>query len=106
MISAQQDVFRLDVAVDNAVLVSIGQRIGHFARDPEGIADWELVLPGEPAPQGLALDVRHAEPEQPAGIAGVVDAQYVWVLEASAEPDLAKEAIGSQCLRQFAGWRT
>ena len=25
----------------------------------------------------------------------------MWVLEASAEPDLAKEAIGSQCLRQF-----
>jgi hypothetical protein len=35
MAPAEQDVLRLDVAVDHPLAVGAGQRVGHLPRDPE-----------------------------------------------------------------------
>jgi hypothetical protein len=43
--AVEQDVLRFDIAVDHAAFVRVGQRIGHFARDPHGVVHGELVLP-------------------------------------------------------------
>ena len=41
---AEQDVARLDVAVDDAVLVSVVERVCDFLRDRDGVFDSELLL--------------------------------------------------------------
>jgi hypothetical protein len=101
MISAEQDVLGLDVSVDDAVLVRVRQRVGDFGRDSECVGQRELLLALKPAPERLALDERHGEPELPAGIAGVVDRENVRVLQPGAEADLAQESVGPECLGQF-----
>ena len=55
----EQDVLRLDVAVHHAVPVGVVERRAHLAGDSEGVGDRELLLPGEPVAQRLALDERH-----------------------------------------------
>ena len=40
----QENVFRLDVAMNDVLPVRVIQRTGHFARDPDGIDDGELTL--------------------------------------------------------------
>ena len=59
----------------------------------------------EPFAKGLALDVRHGEPELAGGLARVVDRQDVGVLEPGGEPDLALEALGPE-RRGSSGCRT
>ena len=49
--AAQQDVLRLDVPMDDAVLVGVAQRIRHFARDANGFVDRQLTLARQPVAQ-------------------------------------------------------
>ena len=65
----EQDVLRLDVAVDDAVLVGVVQRAGRLAGDPERVLHRELPLPAEPVAEALALDEGHGEPELAGGLA-------------------------------------
>jgi hypothetical protein len=101
VIAAEQDVLRLDVTVDDPVTVRVGQRVGHFSGDPEGITHGQSLFSGHTAPEGLAIHERHGEPELPIGFPGIVDAEYVRVLQASAEADLAQEAIGAHGMSQL-----
>ena len=61
----------------------------------------KLPLARDSVAQGLALDVRHGEPEMPAGVARIEDGEDVRMLESCGELDLAKEALGSQARRQL-----
>ena len=56
----------------------------------------ELLLPVEPVPERLALDERHDVVEQTVGLARVVEAQDVGVLEVGGDSDLAQEAVGAE----------
>jgi hypothetical protein len=40
----QENVLRLDIAVDDAVLVGVLERIGGLGRDPDSVAQRELML--------------------------------------------------------------
>ena len=40
----EQDVLRLDVAVDHTVPVGVAQRVRHLARDAQGVVERELLL--------------------------------------------------------------
>ena len=94
--AAQQDVGRLDVAVDDAALVRIGQRLGDFARDLERVLDRQLGLALDPVPQGLAFHVRHDVVEQALGLARFVHRQDVRMGEPCGDLHFAEEAIGAE----------
>ena len=51
MPSVQQDVLRLDVAVDHIVCVRVLQRIPDLARDAQRVVDRQLLLTREPVAQ-------------------------------------------------------
>ena len=55
----QQDVLRLDVAVDHPVAVGVVERAGDLGRDPDGIVDRELLLAAQPVAQRFAFHERH-----------------------------------------------
>jgi hypothetical protein len=93
---AQQDVLRLDVAVDHAVLVGVLERVRGFPRNPHRLLDGKLPLSSETVAQGLALDKRHGQPELARVLPRVVHPQDVGVLEPGGEPDLALEAFGAE----------
>ena len=48
------------------------------------------------SPERLALDERHDVVEQALGLARVVEAEDVGVLEVGGDPDLAEEAVGAE----------
>ena len=64
MVLRQHHVVGLDVPVNHAVRVGVGQRIHHVAQNADGVRDGQFSLPSELRPQRLALDVRqHVEEE-------------------------------------------
>ena len=60
----QEDVLRLDVAMDHAVAVRVVECVSHFARDAHRFVHTELRLAVELRTQRLALDVRHHVKEE------------------------------------------
>ncbi len=84
------------------------ERQGHLPGDPNRLVYRQLVLPGEPLAEALALDVGHGEPDVPrsitprsAGLARVVHRDDVGMLEPGGELDLAEEPVGTQGRRQL-----
>ena len=65
MASRQQNVVRLDIAVHDAMLMRMGERVDHLAENPHRVVYRQLAVPGEPLPQRLPLDVRHDVVEEP-----------------------------------------
>ncbi len=93
----QEDVLRLDVAVNHAVLVRIVEGARDLPRDPERILERQLLDSAQPIAQALAFHVGHGEPEQPGGRpAGVMDGEDVRVLELGDELDFSAEALRSK----------
>ncbi len=78
------------------MLVSVLEPAGRFRRDADRGIHRELALAAEPVAQGLALDVRHGEPQPAPGLAGVEDREDVGMLEPGGEADLALEALGAE----------
>jgi len=97
----QQDVLRLDVPVDHPLAVGVVQRLRHLGRDPDGVADRQLLLAGEPVPERLARDEGHDVEDRALDLTGVEQRQDVRVLQVGGEPDLLKEALGSDHRRQL-----
>src|SRR5690606_28766815 len=56
---AEEDVGRLDVAVDDAALVGCGQRLGDLVEDGSRLAESQRALAGQVVLQGDAGDVLH-----------------------------------------------
>jgi hypothetical protein len=77
----QQDVLRLDIAVDHPVLVGILERAGHVGRDAHRVLHAELRLAVELRPQRLAVDERHHIIEETVGGAGIEEGQDVRMLQ-------------------------
>ena len=61
--TGEQNVLRLDVAVNHAVLVRVVQRNRGVVRDAERVSHRELFLPKQPVAETLAVHVRPGEPE-------------------------------------------
>ena len=60
----EQDVLRLDVAVDDAVPMGVVERARDLGGDPDGLADRQLLLAGHPVAERDALDERHHVEEE------------------------------------------
>jgi len=98
---AEEYVLRLDVAVNHPVAVGVFQGVCDFAGDPKGILQGKLFLPLQPASKRLAFDVRHGEPELPVDVSGVMDGEYVRVLQTGTETDLPEKPLRAQDHGQF-----
>ena len=101
LIVGQQDVRGLDVAVHDAVAMSVVERLGHFAGDPKRLVQAQLLLALQPLAQRLAGDERHDVIKEPAGLARVVQRQDVGVLQLGREPDLPQEPLDPDRARHF-----
>jgi len=99
----EQHVVGLDVAVHEAVVVGVGQRVGHLAEESHRLSGRQLAAPGEPGTQGLALDERHRVVQEVAGLAGGEQRDDVGMGEPGREADLLAEAIGADRVRQLGG---
>jgi hypothetical protein len=75
MAAGDEDVLGLDVAVHDALTVSVVQCVRHLASDPKSVLQRELPLAAQPITERLALDEGHDVVEQPLGRARVVKRQ-------------------------------
>ncbi len=91
-----QDVLGLDVAVYDALLVRVLERIGCFGREEHGIVDAEWSRAVEARAQRLAGDERHDVVQLPVEFPGVVQRQDPRMAEARRHGDLAQKALGSE----------
>ena len=92
----EQDVLRLDVAMDDALAVGVVERGGDLPREPERLVHRELPLAGQPGAQRFAGDVRHDVVEQAVGLARVDQSEDVRVLEVGGDLDLGQEALAAE----------
>src|SRR5262249_34931538 len=94
-VSARQEHVRgLDIAVYDALAVSISERVHQVAQNAHRLGHWQLALAGEPLPEGFALHEGDCVVEQVVQRAGGKQRNDVWVLEACGELHLAAEPIG------------
>jgi hypothetical protein len=90
----EQDVLGLHVEVGDAGPVGVLERLGDAADQLGGGLHVQPADPVQQVPQGLAADVLHHDPGQPAVLAGVVDGDDVGVGEAGGGERLAPELLG------------
>ncbi len=91
----QQNVRRLHVPVDHAVLVRVLERFGHVGGDLHRLVHWKLVLAVELPPQRLSLHVRHDVVEERVGVARVEQREDARVLQVGGGADLGQEALAA-----------
>ena len=100
----EQDVGRLDVAVDQPDLVErLAQRLGDRLGDLHGSPDGDGVSLAEVSLQRLPIDELHDDVEVPVGLAAVEDADDARRLEAGGQPGLAEEPVGDAGLLREVG---
>ena len=82
--------------MDDSLPVSVVERLGDLAGEPERVVQRQLALTLEPMTQRLALDVGHDVVKEPTGLTGVEQGQDVGMLQAGGELDLAQESFGAE----------
>ena len=87
----EEDVFRLDVAVDDAVAVRVVERVGDLGGDPQRVLDRELLLAIQPVAQRLAVDERHDVEHRAVHLSRVVQGEDVRMLQVGGGADLGEE---------------
>ena len=92
----QQDVFGLDVAVDDALGVGMLQRVGDFTRDAQRVGNRQLSLAFEALAERLAAHERHHVVQQGVGFTGIEQRQDVRMLQPRRGADLGEEAFATE----------
>jgi hypothetical protein len=87
----EQHVFRLDVAVDDALTMRVVQRGRDLAGDANRLVDRELPLSSEAIAERPALEIWHHAKEERARLARVEQRENVRVLEEGRRADLGQE---------------
>ena len=95
MASLQQDVFRLDVAVNHPPLKRILQRIGYFACNAQRVVDRQLFFTIQPVAQRFAFDKRHHIEHRAVHSAGVMQRENMRMLQGVGRLDLGQETLGA-----------
>ena len=103
MVARYENVVRLDVAMDDAVVVRVCQRLGDVAHDPYGVAYGQLALARKLGAQRFALDEGHRVVQQITCLPGRVQGYDVRMLERRSEPDLSPEALDVHGRRHLGG---
>ena len=101
MAAVQQNVLRLDVAVDDAKRVCVRQRVRDLAGDRDRVLDRQLRLALQSSAERLALHERHHVVKEAVRVAGVEHRQDVRMTQARGDLDLALEALAIHGRRQL-----
>ncbi len=97
-VRSDHDVARLDVAVDDAVLVGLGQALGHLGGEAQRVGR-RKVAAGDPVLQGFALVAGHDDVEAAVGrFVDLVDGADVGMVEARGGPGLVDEPLAGRGL--------
>ncbi len=97
-----QDVARLDVAVDHPALMGEAERGGHVGRDLGGAIGQDRALAADDLSERATLDVLHDDEVRAVLLAPVVDRDDVGVAEVGGGLCLAAEALDEVAVgRQF-----
>ena len=97
----QENVLRLDVAVNNLTPVRVFKRISNFSGNADCERNGELAFARQQSPKSLALDVRHHVVEQPLRASRIEQRQNVRMLKIRGELYLLQEAIGAEYGGEF-----
>ncbi len=92
----QEDVFRLDITVHDAMLVRVGERGRDLGGKPHGSVHRQRRSVVEPLSQGFPLDVRHHEKEEAFGLPGIVELQDMGMAQFGDDLDFAQEPVGAE----------
>jgi hypothetical protein len=92
----QENIFRLDVAMDHTVPVCVIESTGDIARDTDSFVDAKLCFAVEFGAQRLTVDERHDVEQKPVGRTGVEQRKDVGMLEARGCLDLDHEAFSAE----------
>ena len=93
----QENILRLDVAVNDPLLVRMFECARDFARDAQRVVDRQLPFALKACPQGLAAHIRHDVIQQSIGRARIEQRQNVRMLQFRRRLDLAQEPLGAEC---------
>jgi len=92
----EHDVFRLDVAVDEAFGVGMAEGVRHFPGDQQGLVQRELARAVQPVTQRFTGDVGHDVVEAAGRLTGVEQRQDVGVSEPGGYPDFTQKSVGPE----------
>ncbi len=97
----EQHVVWLDVAVNDAPGVGIGESAGNVAQNADAIGDRDGCSGAEPRTQRLAFDEGHHVIRNAVGFAGGEQRNDVRLLEGRRDPDLPLESIDADAGRKL-----
>ena len=92
---AEQDVAGLDVAVHDAPLVRVVERVGDLLRDGDRVLHTHLLLAVQPIPERFSFHIRHHVEDHPVRLPGVEQREDVRMLQVGGRLDLGQEALGA-----------
>ena len=92
-VAVDHDVLRLDVAVDDAAAVRALDGGEQLQTDADGFVPAQAIVPADEVFERLALDVLHDDVVGPVGLAPIVDADEVRLVEAGRGLGLPAEAL-------------
>ena len=91
----EQDVVGLDVAVDHALRVRVGQPVSHLTQNLHGFADRQRARPANPPAERFAVDIRHDVEEGVGGGARIEERKDVRMLEIGGRANFLDEAFAA-----------
>jgi hypothetical protein len=92
----EQDVLRLDVAVNDPLPVGVVERPRHLPGDPHGVLHRQVLLAGKPVAERFAIDERHHIEDRRLDPARVMERQDVRMLQVGRGADLGQEPLGAE----------
>jgi hypothetical protein len=99
--TGEENVFRFDVTVYDAIAMSMVERTGYFPRETQCFVQRKLPLAPESIAQRLAARVRHYIVEESISLSRIMERHDVRMLQTGGGSDFAKEAFGSYSGRDF-----
>ena len=94
--AGQEDVLRLDIAMDHAVFVRVLQRVADLGRDADGVVDREWSVATEPLPQRLSFHVFHYIEQQPVCLVGLEQWHDMGMRELRGQQDFPLEPVAPE----------
>jgi hypothetical protein len=92
----QEDVFRLDVAMNHAVAVRVVDGTTHNGSYPDGFVDRQGTVPLDARAQRFAVDERHDVEERAAHLSRIEERKNIRMLEIGRDANLGEKTLGAE----------